>query len=180
MSDTRTLDEVIGWLMDEGHLPSFCTACYRAGRTGDRFMEFCKSGQIQDFCQPNALLTLGEYLCDYASPAVAEKGWKMIDTELARVPDDRRRALAADYLARVRTGRARLPVLGGVRMSLNDTPSGERAHIVFFGVRNAGKSSLVNALTNQTVSVVSDVAGHHHRPGAQSHGTGAGRSRAHC
>lgn len=104
VSDTRTLDEVIGWLMDEGHLPSFCTACYRAGRTGDRFMEFCKSGQIQDFCQPNALLTLGEYLCDYASPAVAEKGWKMIDTELARVPDDRRRALAADYLARVRTG----------------------------------------------------------------------------
>ena len=67
------MDEVIGWLMDEGHLPSFCTACYRAGRTGDRFMEFCKSGQIQDFCQPNALLTLGEYLCDYASPAVAEK-----------------------------------------------------------------------------------------------------------
>lgn len=65
-------------------------------------------------------------------------------------------------------------------MSLNDTPSGERAHIVFFGVRNAGKSSLVNALTNQTVSVVSDVARHHHRPGAQSHGTGAGRSRAHC
>ena len=104
VSDTRTLDEVIGWLMDEGHLPSFCTACYRAGRTGDRFIEFCKSGQIQDFCQPNALLTLGEYLCDYASPAVAEKGWKMIDTELARVPDDRRRALAADYLARVRTG----------------------------------------------------------------------------
>ena len=104
VSDTRTLDEVIGWLMDEGHLPSFCTACYRAGRTGDRFMEFCKSGQIQDFCQPNALLTLGEYLCDYASPEVAEKGWKMIDTELARVPDDRRRTLAADYLARVRTG----------------------------------------------------------------------------
>ena len=104
VSDTRTLDEVIGWLMDEGHLPSFCTACYRAGRTGDRFIEFCKSGQIQDFCQPNALLTLGEYLCDYASPAVAEKGWKMIDTELARVPDDRRRTLAADYLARVRTG----------------------------------------------------------------------------
>ena len=90
------------WTM--GHLPSFCTACYRAGRTGDRFMEFCKSGQILDFCQPNALLTLGEYLCDYASPAVAEKGWKMIDAELARVPDDRRRALAADYLARVRTG----------------------------------------------------------------------------
>ena len=67
-------------------------------------MEFCKSGQIQDFCQPNALLTLGEYLCDYASPEVAEKGWKMIDAELARVPDGRRRALATDYLARIRTG----------------------------------------------------------------------------
>ena len=104
VSDQRTLDEVIGWLMDEGHLPSFCTACYRAGRTGDRFMEFCKNGQILDFCQPNALLTLGEYLCDYASPEVAEKGWKMIDAELARVPDDRRRALATDYLARIRTG----------------------------------------------------------------------------
>ena len=103
VSDQRTLDEVIGWLMDEGHLPSFCTACYRAGRTGDRFMEFCKNGQILDFCQPNALLTLGEYLCDYASPAVAEKGWKMIDAELARVPDGRR-ALATDYLARIRTG----------------------------------------------------------------------------
>ena len=95
VSDTRTLDEVVNWVLELGYIPSFCTACYREGRTGDRFMEFCKSGQIQDFCQPNALLTLGEYLCDYASPAVAEKGWKMIDTELARVPDDRRRALAA-------------------------------------------------------------------------------------
>ena len=105
VSDQRTLDEVIA--LADGRaaiIPSFCTACYRAGRTGDRFMEFCKNGQILDFCQPNALLTLGEYLCDYASPEVAEKGWKMIDAELARVPDDRRRALATDYLARIRTG----------------------------------------------------------------------------
>ena len=104
VSDQRTLDEVIGWLMDEGHVPSFCTACYRAGRTGDRFMEFCKSGQILEFCHPNALLTLGEYLVDYASPAVAEKGWEMIDAELARIPADTRRTLAGEYLARIREG----------------------------------------------------------------------------
>ena len=104
VSDQRTLDEVIGWLIDEGHLPSFCTACYRAGRTGDRFMEFCKNGQILDYCQPNALLTLGEYLVDYASPEVAKKGWDVIDAELARIPSDKRRALAADYLERIRTG----------------------------------------------------------------------------
>lgn len=104
VSDQRTLDEVIGWLIDEGHLPSFCTACYRAGRTGDRFMEFCKSGQILDYCHPNALLTLGEYLADYASPAVAEKGWTMVEAELARIPSDTRRALASEYLERIRTG----------------------------------------------------------------------------
>ncbi len=104
VSDQRTLDEVVGWLMDEGHIPSFCTACYRAGRTGDRFMEFCKSGLISDYCQPNALLTLAEYLSDYASSEVARKGWAMIDAELARMPDERRRESAAAFLARIREG----------------------------------------------------------------------------
>lgn len=69
VSDTRTLDEVVKWLMDLGYIPSFCTACYREGRTGDRFMSLCKSGQIQNCCQPNALMTLKEYLMDYASEA---------------------------------------------------------------------------------------------------------------
>ena len=104
MSDQRTLDEVVGWLMDQGHLPSFCTACYRAGRTGDRFMEFCKSGQILDYCHPNALITLAEYLSDYASPAVAQKGWQLIDQQLALMPDERRRAKAGEYLERIRAG----------------------------------------------------------------------------
>ena len=68
VSDTRTLDEVVRWLMEMDYIPSFCTACYREGRTGDRFMSLCKSGQIQNCCHPNALMTLKEYLTDYASP----------------------------------------------------------------------------------------------------------------
>jgi 2-iminoacetate synthase len=72
LSDRRTLDEVIRWLMELGHIPSFCTACYREGRTGDRFMQFCKSGQILNFCHPNALMTLKEYLIDYATPRNTE------------------------------------------------------------------------------------------------------------
>lgn len=82
LSDTRTLDEVIKWLMDMDYIPSFCTACYREGRTGDRFMELCKSKQIQNCCHPNALMTLKEYLVDYASPATKEVGDKIIEREL--------------------------------------------------------------------------------------------------
>ena len=67
VSDNRTLDEVVNWLMKMGYIPSFCTACYREGRTGDRFMSLCKSGQIQNCCHPNALMTLKEYLEDYAA-----------------------------------------------------------------------------------------------------------------
>ena len=67
LSDTRSLDDIVKWLMEMGYIPSFCTACYREGRTGDRFMSLCKSGQIQNCCQPNALMTLKEYLTDYAS-----------------------------------------------------------------------------------------------------------------
>lgn len=82
VSDRRPLDEVIKWLMELGYLPSFCTACYGSGRTGERFMEICKSQQIQNFCHPNAIMTLKEYLEDYASPATKEVGEKLIAQEI--------------------------------------------------------------------------------------------------
>ena len=81
--DNRTLDEVIYWLLEMGYIPSFCTACYRAGRTGDRFMELCKNKQIHNCCHPNALLTLEEYLTDYASPETRKIGEEMIAREVA-------------------------------------------------------------------------------------------------
>lgn len=98
VSDNRTLDEVIGWLMDNGHIPSFCTACYRAGRTGDRFMEFCKSGQILNYCHPNALMTLGEYLTDYASPQTREKGFQLIEQEIPKIADTGRRKICKQHI----------------------------------------------------------------------------------
>lgn len=82
VSDNRTLDEVVNWLMGMGYIPSFCTACYRAGRTGDRFMALCKSGQIQNCCLPNAIMTLKEYLEDYASPDTKKKAEEVIETSL--------------------------------------------------------------------------------------------------
>lgn len=82
VSDRRPLDEVIKWLMELGYLPSFCTACYGSGRTGERFMEICKSQQIQNFCHPNAIMTLKEYLEDYASPATKAVGEKLIAQEV--------------------------------------------------------------------------------------------------
>lgn len=107
VSDQRTLDEVIAWLMDNDHIPSFCTACYRAGRTGDRFMQFCKSGQILNYCHPNALMTLTEYLVDYASPATREKGFLMLEQELARIPSDKVRAIAADNIEAIKASNRR-------------------------------------------------------------------------
>lgn len=98
VSDTRTLDEVVKWLMDMGYIPSFCTACYRAGRTGDRFMALCKSGQIQNCCHPNALMTLKEYLMDYASPATKSVGDALIDHEVLNVPSEKKRAIVIDNL----------------------------------------------------------------------------------
>ena len=88
VSDQRSLDEVVRWLMENGHIPSFCTACYREGRTGDRFMSLCKSGQILNCCHPNALMTLTEFLTDYASEETKRVGFEMIDRELARIPKD--------------------------------------------------------------------------------------------
>ncbi len=84
VNDNRSLDEVVAWLLDLGYLPSFCTACYRAGRQGDRFMELCKNEQIADFCHPNALMTLKEYLVDYASTTTKETGERFIAQELAK------------------------------------------------------------------------------------------------
>ena len=107
VSDQRSLDEVVLWLMQNGHIPSFCTACYREGRTGDRFMSLCKSGQILKCCHPNALMTLSEYLEDYASPATKAAGYKMIEEELGRIPSDKVRAIAAQNINDIRSSNRR-------------------------------------------------------------------------
>lgn len=90
VSDGRNLDEVVSWLFDLGHIPSFCTACYRAGRTGERFMQFCKNGEILNYCHPNALVTLAEYLMDYANDTTKQKGFKLIDCLLNEISDAKR------------------------------------------------------------------------------------------
>ena len=98
VSDTRTLDEVVKWLMEMGYVPSFCTACYREGRTGDRFMELCKSGQIQNCCHPNALMTLKEYLTDYASEDTKQVGEQLIAKELPTIPKEKVRKIVVENL----------------------------------------------------------------------------------
>jgi 2-iminoacetate synthase len=104
LSDHRTLDEVVKWLMEMGYIPSFCTACYREGRTGDRFMSLCKSGQINNCCLPNALMTLKEYLMDYASPETKEIGEKLIASQLGDIPRERTREIVVDRLQRIAAG----------------------------------------------------------------------------
>lgn len=104
VSDTRTLDQVVNWLLDLGMIPSFCTACYREGRTGDRFMKLVKSGQIANCCQPNALMTLKEYLTDYASEDTRRKGEALIEEELKRVTSDRIRKRAEANLKEIENG----------------------------------------------------------------------------
>jgi len=94
VSDQRTLDEVVNWLMKLGFIPSFCTACYREGRTGDRFMDLCKSGQILNCCHPNALMTLAEYLVDYASEDTKKVGFELINKELDKIPNSKTRDIA--------------------------------------------------------------------------------------
>lgn len=101
VSDQRTLDDVVSWLIDQEHVPSFCTACYRAGRTGDRFMSFCKSGQILNYCHPNALVTLAEYLTDYAKPDTSQKGFALIERELLKVEDEKRRRQCVEAISAV-------------------------------------------------------------------------------
>jgi len=107
LSDTRTLDEVVCWLMENGHIPSFCTACYREGRTGDRFMSLCKSGQILNCCHPNALMTLSEYLEDYATPHTKEVGLKMVEEELERIPKEKVKAIAKENIQHIRNDNRR-------------------------------------------------------------------------
>ena len=104
VSDRRTLDEVVNWLVGMGYIPSFCTACYREGRTGDRFMSLLKSGQIVNCCQPNALMTLKEYLEDYASPDTKEKGEKLIKEQLEVITNPVVKEKAAQYIENIHEG----------------------------------------------------------------------------
>ena len=104
ISDNRTLDEIVGWLIAGGYVPSFCTACYREGRTGDRFMSLAKSGAIVNCCTPNALMTLAEYLEDYASPEVREAGMKLIAREMQAVANEKVRRTALENLAAIAAG----------------------------------------------------------------------------
>lgn len=104
ISDTRTLDEVVEWLLDNEHIPSFCTACYREGRTGDRFMSLCKSGKIHLCCTPNALMTLKEYLMDYASESTRAKGEALIEKSLLDIPEGRVRDITSERLKAIASG----------------------------------------------------------------------------
>ena len=104
VSDSRTLDQVVRWLMELGYVPSFCTACYREGRTGDRFMSLCKAGQIQNCCLPNALMTLKEYLEDYAAPETKEVGEKVIAQQQAYITNLKVKEIVADRLVKIAQG----------------------------------------------------------------------------
>ena len=104
VSDNRSLDEVVNWLMRLGYIPSFCTACYREGRTGDRFMSLCKSGQIQNCCHPNALMTLKEYLMDYASEDTRKIGLELIEREIPNVPREKTREILERHLKEIEEG----------------------------------------------------------------------------
>ncbi|HIR50622.1 MAG TPA: [FeFe] hydrogenase H-cluster radical SAM maturase HydG [Candidatus Avoscillospira avicola] len=104
VADHRTLDQVVKWLMELGYVPSFCTACYREGRTGDRFMSLCKAGQIHNCCLPNALMTLKEYLEDYASPETKAVGEAVIEQQLPNIPNEKARAVVAKHLQEIAQG----------------------------------------------------------------------------
>ena len=104
VSDQRTLDEVVNWLMKMDYLPSFCTACYREGRTGDRFMELCKSKQILNCCHPNALITLKEYLDDYACEETKQLGIDLIERELENIPKEKVRELTMQHIKDIENG----------------------------------------------------------------------------
>ena len=107
VSDQRTLDEVVRWLMEKDHIPSFCTACYREGRTGDRFMSLCKTGQIVNCCHPNALMTLSEFLEDYASEETKKIGYAMIERELDNIPKEKVRKIAQDNIEQIKQSNRR-------------------------------------------------------------------------
>lgn len=103
LADNRSLEEIVDWLIDLGYIPSFCTACYREGRTGDRFMQLCKSGQILNCCQPNALMTLKEYLLDYGSDFSKDLGQKLIGEKLEKIPNETVKAKAKKYIEEMET-----------------------------------------------------------------------------
>ncbi len=105
VSDQRTLDEVVNWLMTLDYIPSFCTACYREGRTGDRFMSLCKNMQILNCCHPNALMTLKEYLEDYASEETKELGMALIEKELEKIPNPKVKRIAAEHIHDIAEGK---------------------------------------------------------------------------
>jgi len=105
VSDHRTLDETVRWLAELGYIPSFCTACYRDGRTGDRFMQLCKSRQIQNCCQPNALMTLEEFLMDYASDSTKTIGRQLIEEEIKHIPNPKMQAYTLQSLEQIRAGK---------------------------------------------------------------------------
>jgi 2-iminoacetate synthase len=105
VNDNRTLDEIVNWLVELGYIPSFCTACYREGRTGDRFMSLVKAGQIANCCQPNALMTLKEYLEDYASEDTIRKGEVLINEEIQRIPSDKVREIVKENLKQMKCGK---------------------------------------------------------------------------
>lgn len=105
VSDTRTLDEIVNWLLGLGYIPSFCTACYREGRTGDRFMSLVKSGQLSNCCQPNALMTLKEYLEDYASADTKKKGEAIIEKEIPNITNEKAREVAIEHLKEIKEGK---------------------------------------------------------------------------
>ena len=104
VSDRRPLDDVIRWLIEMGYLPSFCTACYSSGRTGDKFMDLCKEQQIHNFCQPNALMTLKEYLVDYASEATQKVGFKLIAEQAELLENPAIKATVLDNLQKIEQG----------------------------------------------------------------------------
>ena len=107
VSDQRSLDEVVDWLMQLGFIPSFCTACYREGRTGDRFMSLCKNGQILNCCHPNALMTLTEYLVDYASEETKKHGFELIEKELEKIPKEKVREIARKNIEDIKASNRR-------------------------------------------------------------------------
>jgi len=104
VSDERTPDKVLTWLCEDGYIPSYCTACYRQGRTGDRFMSLAKSGQIKNICQPNALLTFKEYLIGYGSDKLKEVGEAVIEKEIEEIPSDKIKELTKERLKKLEQG----------------------------------------------------------------------------
>lgn len=104
ISDLRTLDEIVNWLLSLGYIPSFCTACYREGRTGDRFMKLVKSGQIANICQANSLMTLNEYASDYASDDTRKKALAVIENEIKKIPSEKVKIIAQEYIEKMEEG----------------------------------------------------------------------------